>query len=200
MLKNNKSKKILLALFLLAVAAGVFYPISKIISYEFPTSPPTVVRFHVTLYDPYDPFRGRYVQLRVPSQRVTVNEKREYARNNGYAVLEKDEDGFAVVVDLLDKPEPGKTAMRIQSIWRSYYDDTAGHTYEVSFPLDRFYMNEKLAPEAERVVAEAIKAGGAGCALLVNVYANGNSTIKDLLIGDTPIHEFLKKDMAERKQ
>lgn len=200
MLKYNK-KTIILVLYLLAVAAGIYYPVSKIISFEFPSSPPAVFRFAVELYDPYDPFRGRYVQLRVEPQEVTVTEEKDFEDDDmAYAVLERDENGFAVVVDLVRAPEPGKTAIRVEVYRRVFSEGPRTYNYRVSFPFDRFYMNEKLAPEAERVVAEALLQGGKGCVIVANVYANGNATIADLLIGDRPIHDILKEKMAEQKQ
>lgn len=199
MLKSNK-KTIILVLYLLAVVAGVYYPVSKIISFEFPSSAPAVFRFPVMLYDPYDPFRGRYVQLRVESQQLVVPVERDFKDQTAYAVLEHDENGFAVVVDLVTAPQPGKTAIRVE-IFRQYFqEDQQKYNYIISFPFDRFYMNEKLAPEAERIVAEALQRDGEGCVIVVKVYANGNSMIADLLIGDRPIHDILKEKMAEQKQ
>lgn len=196
MLKNNK-KTILLVLFLLIVAAGVYYPVSKIISFEFPSSQPSVFRFPVILYDPYDPFRGRYVQLWVEPQSVEVTGETDFENNKAYAVLEEDENGFAVAVDLIRKPQPGKIAIRVDRVSRVPNWDADGYYYTISFPFDRFYMNEKQAPEAELAVRDALRQDGDGCVIIANIYANGNATITDLLIGDIPIREILKKRMAE---
>lgn len=199
MLKNNK---LLLALFLLTVAAGIWYPVLKIIRFEFPLSPPAVFRFSATLYDPYDPFRGRYVALQGKSQTLVSDEPIDYYAGS-YAVLENDEKGLAKVVGLTRKPEPGKPAIRTSYVSR--YSGAPGkdaepkktHNYVVSFPFNRFYMNEKLAPEAERAFRYAARSG-MECVIVVKVYADGNYAITDLEIDGMPIREFLKKTLAER--
>lgn len=215
MLENKKifgNKKIQLALFLFIVAVGVYYPVSKIIRFEFPFSPPAVFRFQATLYDPYDIFRGRYVALAPTRQTVIASDMEWYKYNESkvYAVLEEDEDGLAKVVDLVKKPEPGKPAVRVESAFphgrwggRGLTDKTeedVANKYTVNFPFDRFYMNEKLAPEAEVAVNKAVREGGEGCVIVVKVYADGNFAITDLEIGGVPIREFLKKERGEEKR
>lgn len=199
MLKNNK---LLLALFLLTVAAGVWYPVLKIIRFEFPSSPPAVFRFNAALYDPYDPFRGRYVALRGAGQTLVSDEPIEFYMD-AYAVLENDEKGLAKVVGLTRKPEPGKPAIRTSNISR--YSSTSGkgaeakktYNYVVSFPFERFYMNEKLAPEAERAFRAAARSDRE-CVIVVKVYADGNYAITDLEIDGMPIRQFLKEELEQR--
>lgn len=213
MLENKKifgNKKILLALFLFVVAVGVYYPVSKIIRFEFPLSPPAVFRFQATLYDPYDPFRGRYVALSPVRQTVIARDMKwyKYGESTVYAVLEDDENGLAKVVGLVKKPKPGKPAVRLESAvphgrWLnpgSAIDEAEkdiANTYTAHFPFDRFYMNEKLAPEAEVAVNKAVSEGGDGCVIVVKVYADGNFAITDLEIGGVPIRDFLKKERGE---
>lgn len=213
MLENKKifgNKKILLALFLFLVAVGVYYPVSKIIRFEFPLSPPAVFRFRATLYDPYDPFRGRYVALSPMAQTVIAGGMKwyKYDESDVYAVLEEDEEGLAKVVDLVKKPKPGKPAIRAKSAvphgrWLNpgsaieKTEKDIASTYTVNFQFDRFYMNEKLAPKAEAAVNKAVREGGDGCVIVVKVYADGNFAITDLEIGGVPIRDFLKKERGK---
>lgn len=195
MLKNKKT--VLLALFLLSVAAGVYYPISKIIRFEFPSAPPAVCRFRAALYDPYDPFRGRYVALLAETQTLITGEEKVFEnRDHVYAVLEVDEEGLAKVVDLTDTRQPGKLVIRTSSFgYRKELnaDGEKMYNYYVSFPFYRFYMNEKLAPEAERAVRDAARNGGR-CVIVAKIYEDGNYAITDLEIDGLPIHKFLEKE------
>lgn len=202
---RNK-KNVLLALFLLSLAAGLYYPVYKIIRFEFSLTPPAIVRFNAQIYDPYDPFRGRYVAF-------TVRDRVELARgvddslitersSSPYAVLETDAKGVAKIVDLAKKPQAGKINLRLEKnavfVSSRNTDDDNKVTYNVNLPFYRFYMNEKLAPDAELVVGQALRGGRAGtCQIVVKIYANGAYAISGLEIDGVPIHEFLRKVRTE---
>lgn len=208
--KIRDKKKLLLALFLLTLVVGLYYPAAKIIRFEFPLTPPAVVRFNVALYDPYDPFRGRYVAIRARRGQVTVARNADGKRpfdlsSRLYAVIEQDENGRANVVDLVKKQQAGKINLRLDR-YSVYFasgekDDADYDTYNISLPFERFYMNEKLAPEAERVFMQ-ITRGGAGdrCQIVVKIYKDGSYAINGMEIDGMPIHEFLRKEQAERRE
>lgn len=208
--KIRDKKKLLLALFLLTLAAGLYYPIAKIIRFEFPLAPPAIVRFNAGIYDPYDPFRGRYVAIRAQQAQVTLargadGEPALDLSSRLYLVIEPDEKGMAKIVDLAEKPQAEKINLRLDKysarlLWRNKVD-TGYDTYGVSLPFNRFYMNEKLAPEAERVFLQFTRGGTAGrCQIVVKIYRDGTYAIDGIEIDGIPIHEFLRKEQAERKE
>lgn len=209
MLKNKllKNKKYtLLALFLLTVAAGLYYPVSKILLFEFPSAPPAVYRFRAELYDPYDPFRGRYVALRIPAQRLSLSRDIDTFAGGLYGVLEQDGDGQARVVDISDKLVPGKDCLRLDDIDKipeGYGADGSSYfVYTIYFPFKRYYMNEKLAPEADVAVNTAL-GNNASVVIAAKIFADGNFTVSELEIDGVPILEFLKlkrREMEERKR
>lgn len=195
---RNK-KWILLAFFLLSVAAGVAYPVVKILRYDFPMTPPAVYRFEAGIVDPYDPFRGRYVTLSPLPTEVVLHEEKDFDYgDDAYAVLSADARGIAQVVDLVAKPQAGKDVVRVGNVYwprrmrDSDDNETGAFGYRISLPFTRFYMNEKLAPEAERVVAEAARRNDGACVIVVNIYKDGNYSIKDLEIEGMPIREYIK--------
>lgn len=207
--KIRDKKKLLLALFLLTLAAGLYYPAAKVIRFEFPLVPPAVVRFNAAIYDPYDPFRGRYVAISVQRDQVTVVRDADGGpvldrSSQLYAVIEPDEKGMAKIVNLVKKPQAGKINLRLDRYSVYLYKEkvNAGYdTYNVSLPFNRFYMNEKLAPEAERAFMQATRGGEKGrCQIVVKIYQNGSHAIDDMEIDGIPIHEFLRKEQAERKE
>lgn len=198
MLELKNKKWILLALFLLSVAAGVSYPVIKIIRYDFGTRP-AVYRFEAGIVDPYDPFRGRYVTLSPLPTEVILEEDKDFDDyENVYAVLANDGRGIAQVVDLIEKPESGKDAVLVPYYWprviQDPTDEEAGkYSYRIRLPFTRFYMNEKLAPAAERAVDEALRRNDGTCTIVVNIYKDGNYAIKDLEINGTPIRQYIEE-------
>lgn len=118
-------------------------------------------RFEVAPYDPYDPFRGRYVALR-----VTQN---LYQNDLPYQILARDERGFAYVTGWED----------------SVPQDVP---YAKNLRLERYYMNEQQAPEAERISRELKPEDE--LALLVRV-KKGRFVIEGLELNGLPIEQQL---------
>lgn len=119
-------------------------------------------QFEVRPYDPYDPFRGRYVAL---STTISLN-----SPDGEYALLGKDANGYAKIVSWqAQKPPEGQYIRNPQ--------------------LDRYYMNEKMAPEAERLQRE-MDVKNDSMYLLVKV-KNGHYVIQGLYLNDIPIEQYI---------
>ena len=118
-----------------------------------------------------DEVRGRYVALR-----FTGNGTASYTGEVQYGTLVVDEEGFAEIDEVLEaEPESGP------------YIKT--HTGEV--PFDRFYMNEKLAPEAEAALRNR-EAGTVSAFLEVRVL-NGDAVPVELYIDNLPASEYIRR-------
>lgn len=119
-------------------------------------------KFEVAPYDPYDPFRGRYVSLR-----TTLS---LHSKDGEYALLEKDSDGYTVISGWqAQKPKTGQYVKNLQ--------------------LNRYYMNEKMAPKAERIQRN-LDLDKDTIYLLVKV-KNGDYVIQGLYINDIPIEQYI---------
>ena len=94
------------------------------------------VKIKVEPYDPYDAFRGRYVSF-------NIDENLDYEQRQGkYGILKIDEEGFAIL-DRVTKEKP-EGELYLVSESENYFH----------FPLDRYYMEETLAPLAEEKLSE----------------------------------------------
>lgn len=116
-------------------------------------------KFIVNPYDPYDPFRGRYVELR-PAERAVFK----------YTPLGRDERGFAKIL-------PGSSDRPIST-----------GVYAKNLRLNRYYMNESMAPIAERVQRNL--SDDDYMYLLVKV-KGGHYVIEGLYINDIPIERYI---------
>ena len=159
----NRFKFFKIFCFILSVAAALYYPVQKIIRYEY--RPARTFEFKVTGYDPYDPARGHYLALTVHPQKSNVK------KDGLYAVIGTDKDGYADVIDLIDKPD-GRPCVKLKY--------SSGNR-RIHYKFNRFYINEKLARRADSIFRMAVEAKKR-CVLAVRVYDDGACAVSDLLI------------------
>lgn len=145
-------------------------------------------RFPIKAFDPRDPFRGRYLALQME------NAARSSDIPDGctsgplsYCVsIMVDEKGRAQFGHLSSEPPEAGDWLNVEPLrWRDQ-----NHFYP---PFDRFYLNEKLAPEAERILMDAFANGEAE--LVVRVY-RGFGCVEDLLVDGVPIRELAKQRLT----
>ncbi|MDD2478414.1 MAG: GDYXXLXY domain-containing protein [Victivallaceae bacterium] len=189
--------KIRLIAFLLTVIAGMAYPVYKIIKIEYPEQVPSVYRFRCGAIDPYDPFRGRFVTLRTLPDRIPADQTTYHYGENVYATLGVDSDRMATVVSLSKTP-PASEFITVKYKRRGVaFEDNETidrkkqwHFFEL--PFKRFHLNEKHAPEAEKIVASLTHSDTKQCVLKVKVYADGNAVIEDLEIKGQSLQKYLQ--------
>ncbi len=126
------------------------------------------VKMRVAPIDPYDAFRGRYVSLSY-SDRVV-------ARRGKYGILEIDKDGFATVSKVVKKRPENELYIK-------------GENEEnFSIPQRRYYMEETLAPKAEKMLMGDKEA-------YVTIRIKGdNAVISGLYVDGKPIEEILTSE------
>ena len=194
----NKSNGWRLMLLLAVLAAAAWFPIREILKFECPDTPPQEFRFRTGMIDPYDSFRGRYVTLNpMPNTVKTETGSPDRSRQLRYAVLKRGKNGFAEVDRLTEDPPSGEPYVRVHNVYRRYewYGNRRTDTtqYHFSFPFQRFYLNENLAPEAELLARDTIRKNPEDCVLSVLVYADGRYAVRDLLIRGRPLRDLLRR-------
>ena len=133
-------------------------------------------RFRVSPVDPYDAFRGRYVSLNV----------RHDARGEGeYGVIEVAADGFANISFITNtKPAYGAYVKSDEPSW-------------FSFPVDRYYMDEKLAPRAETLTQRIDSDRETYISVRVK---KGALVISGLFIDGVAIEDIVKTSIIGKEQ
>ncbi len=147
-------------------------------------------RFACEPVDPYDAFRGRYIRIAVDTQRVPWTDHEPNTRRSRamYAILETGGDGYARVASVTNR-RPSDAAFVRAKIWAL---DPASGEAQVRLPIDRFYLPDHEAPEAERAYMRSLSGGSRAADVVVRV-RNGDLVVEDLLIEGTPIRVFLRR-------
>lgn len=190
---NSKLRLVLfviVAFVQLAVAGGAIY------TSELALRTGQAYRFRIQPVDPVDAFRGRYVAIRFAADRAPVSDDFE-VRHGKYVFvpIEIDSDGYAVLGRAKLEPPPRGAYLRLRAGVVSLDDEGRRHVW-VSMPFGRFYMDEDLAPEAERAVWGGPQ-GRREASVNVRI-RNGVGVIEELYIDDLPIHDWLAEHAEDR--
>ena len=203
-----KSKLITLFIVLGIVAQfAVFSAI--IIRREWTLRKGVVCLFETAPVDPFDAFRGQYVQLDYKAFTRGVVSDKKFNRNNWcYLSLATDTNGFSIVSAVSHLKPTSGTFIRSRVQWCSeeyvekpkpenkyHREGTGKWTLHLELPFSRYYMPEKLAPRAEDAYRRANRRTPGGennrAAARVRVL-NGMVVIEDIEINGKPIRTFIE--------
>lgn len=178
-----KDGRLILILLALVFLAQWLVPVSMILGREQVLKHGTEVRFRVEPVDPYDPFRGRYVRINV---NPVADESVEWADGlkrgeSAFAMFEPDAEGFAHARSVLrERPETG-LYLEGKVNWP--------RTRSLDLGLTRYYMNERMAPATERLVADRLRQD-ADIHITVRIL-EGESVITGLYVDGVPVEDIV---------
>lgn len=163
-------------------------PMSRIYIYEQTLTHGTLIKLKCTAPDPYDPLRGRFLAIRPAQQQITIPPETLKLEEGAtfYASFTTGDDGLTTLSGVsLSPPETGES-IRLRTLYYSY-----GNSANIHWPFERFYINEKLAPEADQWLAENIRSAQ-GVVAEVRVL-NGRAVLADLTLDGKSFREILKE-------
>ena len=164
-------KKTLLSILIVTIVVQIFIPAYMIWGKYDVLKHGEEVKFRVAPIDPYDAFRGRYVSLRYEHD-LSYGE-----RQGQFGVLEIGEDGFATVKKVTREQPKGE--LYLVSKDEDYFN----------IPLNRYYMEETLAPKAEDMISEEKEA-------YVTIRIKGDKAVlSGLYIDGNPVEKILTESM-----
>lgn len=182
-----KTSRIRLGCFAIMAAAQLAVPAWMIASRERTLATGEVFKFHTLPVDPYDALRGRYVWLRIDQDSMPVPAGAQWKRGQEvFATIDTDTNGFSRLGGLCATRPDGRPylTVRINQIY--------GQTAYLHVPLDRYYMEERLAPAAEKAYREHSR-GSQRDAYITARIRDGVAVIENLWIDGVPIHEYLAR-------
>lgn len=203
-MKGNLKKAVCMAIALAVQCVAVGWLIGR---YESIVRNGTEVRFRCQAYDPYDPLRGRYLRTTVRetcTNLVDVTEATKVGsgrrRNRFFAKLEPStNDLWRVASVAIEPPDDGglwvkPMSSRVDGILdysqiglresrEAFEKRRTASPLVVHIELpDRLFLNERIAPAAEKVLSEETGAKGEGAVAVYRV-KNGEIVITDIEIG-----------------
>ena len=185
-----------LAVFAVAAVAQWLLPLSGIWQHERVIARGTTVRIECVAPDPYDPLRGRYLAVRPAGSRVPKPEgmTEGMAERDAvpvWATLVAGEDGLSRIESLSLEPVSGPTVIRLVAKWPHWDGSPRRETVFVEWPFDRFYLNERLAPDADKLVAERFRDGKRTVAEVRLL--DGQAVLTDILLDGVSVRELVKQ-------
>jgi uncharacterized membrane-anchored protein len=152
--------------------------------------------FKAAPVDPNDPFRGKYITLSFEAEQYQTSDPQIWqASEDVFVLLSTDLDGFAEVTGLRESPPADDTPYFRAQIDYFYPQDSI-NLISLSFPFDRYYMEESKAPEAERIYREAFREAKNEVYALVFIN-QGKSVLEDVQIGGQSIKDLSNKTIKE---
>ena len=171
-------KKYLLGLLILTILIQLFVPAYFVFEKYDTLKTGVEYKFEVSLYDPYDAFRGRYVSIQTVTQRNLYERYDSSALFQGskYGLISVAEDGFAFIKSVTDvKP---KTGDYVKSASSNYFN----------MPVESYYTDEDIAPQLEQFLLYNRKEVKAYIILRVK---DGNAVIQGLYVDGMRIEDYL---------
>jgi uncharacterized membrane-anchored protein len=189
------NKIILFGLFLLLAAAQIAVPAAMIGRHETVLREGRLYKFRTAPVDPADPFRGRYVALAIDENSGPAAEgvQQWLPDQTVYATLAEDSEGFAHIALVMPTPPDGPDYIRARVIY------SADNRVHLRLPIDRYYMNEEMAPQAEIAYREHSRMAEQDAYVTVRV-KDGDAQIEGLFVAGTPIEEFVRQQALRQQE
>ena len=182
-------KKILVAVFILVAMVQLLVPAGMIFEREDILNSGREFKFETAPVDPNDPFRGKYLTLQYKENIVQLQHDTNWVSGETvYVILKADSSGFAKIHTVSRTKPTGSSDFVSAKV--SYVNLTDNDkTMVVAYPFDRFYMEESIAPAADKVFTESRFDSLQHVYALVSV-KNGQAVLKDVMIDGVSLVEI----------
>ncbi len=175
-------KYYVIGIFAIMILIQWFVPGSMIYEQESVLKNGKEFKFKTRPVDPSDPFRGKYIILNFDSEQFPVSDPLNWNRGNEVFVSLDDSAGYAMI-NAVSQTKPDHPDFIKATV--SYVDDNMLY---FDYPFDRFYLEERKAPIAEKLYAESQNDTLIEVAAVVGI-KNGVAALKDVTIDGKSISE-----------
>ena len=181
------NKRWLMVALVVVATAQVAVPVEMILQHEGYLRKGRAYKFRTRPVDPYDAFRGRYVQLAFEQNHAPWRSHDEVQPGMElFACVEEGTNGFAVIREVMPaRPEQGDY-LKVKASWRNARTDDVNFT----LPFDRYYLEETKAPKAEQTYREHNRHNATNDTYVVVRIKDGDAALADLYVGGKPIRDY----------
>ncbi|ASS49474.1 MAG: hypothetical protein A3D31_02855 [Candidatus Fluviicola riflensis] len=175
-----KTKKIIFAVFALVV---VLIPIYLIFQSEDVLTNGHQHKLRLEGYDPFDPFRGKFLRLRFESSVPCESDIK--TGDQGFVLLEKDTSGYSHF-SMVQKKRPSHSDY-VEAKVLMVYSGKA----ELDFDnLNKFFINEDKAKEAEEILADYTRMAPDKIHMTIRVL-DGEARIEDIIVKAKKLLDYI---------
>ena len=187
-----KNKKLLLGLFIAVALIQLYIPAKMIFDSENILKTGTAYKFKVAPVDPNDPFRGKYISLRYKENSFQVeNEKDWITQESVNVLLTTTNEGFAEILSL-SKEKPSDDSNYVTATIDYVSEDNSNRVH-ISYPFDRYYMEELKAYDAEVAYNESLQNSEVSETYALIYVKNGEAVLDDILIDGVSIRDVVER-------
>ncbi len=187
------NKRWLMVIFIIVAVAQVAVPVAMILKREPILRTGRVYKFRTRPVDPYDAFRGRYVQLAFEQNHAPWRSHDKAQRGMElFAVVTTGTNGFAEIREVASEPPAQGDYVKVVTSWLGL-GTNAGSVY-FTLPFDRYYLEETKAPQAEKTYWEHNQRNQTNSDTFAVVrIKEGEAVLADLYVADKPIRDYFTK-------
>lgn len=186
--------KYILGLFVIVALMQASVPLKMIYDSEITQSEGAEYKFKTQPIDPTDPFRGKYVTLSFDADEVLTKDTTWIQGEKVFVYMEKDSTGFAKIKEVSRTETDSGDYFTASVNYYTNYDKIL----RLNFPFNRYYMEEGKAAEAEQAYRQFSEEKNLKPAYAVVAVRNGNAVLKDVIINDIPIRDYVLKERKHR--
>ena len=177
--------------FAVTILAQWSLPLIQIRQHETVLAKGTLVKLRCTAPDPYDPLRGRYLRVSLQPEEVASSAGEKFADGSSiYVQLVEGSDGISTV---------GQAAAMSTSdgVWAKVVARyNYGDFVRIDWPIDRFYVNEAIAPAADDWMSDNLRNREAPILAELRIL-DGQMVIEDLSLDGKSFRDILREKTAK---
>src|SRR5690554_5026061 len=182
------SKKILLTAFIVVAIIQLVIPAKMIWDKERILETGKEFKFETAPVDPTDPFRGKYIVLQYKENSIILESDANWVSGEAiYVILKNNPSGFATISGI-SKEKPASSVDFVEAKV-AFVTGNRNKTVNISYPFDRFYMEESKAYDAEQEYIKSQADSTKTTYALVSI-KDGYAVLKDVLIDGVSVVEI----------
>ncbi len=165
-------------------------PLSMVIKREIILQKGEIVKFQIEPVDPFDPFRGKYLNIRVIGSRVYTDIDNYSADQKVFAILDIDSDGFASFTGVSLSPLKNDLSIECK------IDSFGGDFILLELPFNRYYINEKYSKLGEELYLKYSRGDRDDAYITVRI-KEGKAVLEDMFLNGMEINKFIEKELKK---